>query len=189
MADPIYYVQPEEIGDFYPDSTPEKLIEICSNITEEINEYANTSFTPVGFSEKLDSKPDLIPTMGPLISVQSLKDFGLVLTEDVGFHVYPDYIHINAASNKRKSVEITYTYGHVKIPEMVKRVAKELAQYYAEDPTVSALFISQKADDFSYELDEEGQISILKKLDSSGYVRPKQTGDKFGKKVLRVGVI
>jgi hypothetical protein len=190
------YIVPNDIAALFPDITSnDQLQDICNEITTLIDEYCNTSFVEKTISgEKLDSKQEVVPTMGPITSVTSLKDDGDTLTENTDFYAYRDYIYIVDPSLKRKGILATYKYGYTVTPQIVKWVAKELAQYKAERADTEILFKSQKGEDFAYTMDEDGMAGILSVLDD-GYKRPKPddisgSGDSLRRNaVLRVGVI
>jgi hypothetical protein len=175
------------LEEIFQSLTPEELNTIDQSLTGIIEEYCNTTFEPVDYvGEILDSRDPMVPDHLPLISVASLIDNDVVFTENIDFWVYQLSIKVKSPSKVNKGVVISYRAGFQTIPQQVKLVAEDLANYWAfKRSEGSQLFYkSQEFEERSYEVQKDfNESRILSRL--RRYVQPRPRGSGG----IRLGVM
>jgi hypothetical protein len=171
----------------FPENTSGELTEISERITNLIQEYCNTTFEVLTYAnEKQDSRDPLVLEHMPLVSVSSLVDNESTLVEGTDFYVYPDGLRISSPSGYNKAVTISYSAGFAAIPEGVKLVAEQLAEYWAfKESEGNLLFYkSQVFEEREYvtqaDLNEQKILRGLRKYVQNTSSRLRRPGLRFG---------
>lgn len=194
-ATPVKLIDNIELAGLYPDLVDDDLTLINYTLTRFIQEYCNTTFEAIEYTDEIyDSRAEIRPEHRPIISVESLAErtevgaTPVALVEDLDYYVYPDRILIVNPYKVRKGIILSYTAGLETIPQMASRVALDLANYwYFKDSEGSLLFYSsQTLEEREYKTRPDlSEITILRRL--SALVQPRNSGR--GKQGIRIGVM
>ncbi len=155
------------------DEELEKLISLYSDM---VDEYCNTRFEEVEHRFKADVATKVPVMYTPLLRVQGVTYKGQPFVEDEDYFVYEEknLIELEDTSRltqRKKALEVFYTYGFKKVPTSVKKAIIDLIKLHIEGSTSNTL-ISQESFDSEYsytkntqKTTEQLQRDILSALD------------------------
>jgi hypothetical protein len=125
----------------YSDNNNDYFDACITDASRMIDEYTGTFFYSMAINSTIDrfslspeglefnDRGDRLYFPAPIISITSITEGGVALTEDTDFYVYSGerYIKRDTWSSERKSIVIAGSIGYAAAPADIKRVCLEIA--------------------------------------------------------------
>lgn len=135
-----------------------------NELSRVIDEHCNTKFEPTQIFWRTDIRSKVRTLKKPLLTVDEVRVSGETLIEDEDYYVYPERNTIEIEDTtkypkKKKALDLKYTFGHEKVPALVKEALMELFK-----DSVSTLnqntgrIKSEQWEDYSYTLSDSSDV-------------------------------
>lgn len=146
-----------------------------------VDDYCRTKFQPTRREFTSDVTSQIRLPKAPLLQVVGVSYLNQVLAEGTDYYVYPETGIVELAetivySKKKQSIKISYLYGYLEVPMMVKKVILDLMKLDVQSKDRDGMIIQESfADEYSYQKNstkttEDLRQGVLALLD--GFIQP-----------------